>query len=153
MYRLASESKPISTRILWDDTTRTFHVTCADEELLPFIVALAKQYGVRVNGDGSWTFRDTKGLSLGPEAFSERARQRIEWGVATNPHKDEPRPLVDQPCVVEQTSITGPERQRSYEQVGPTVTLTGKKLTDPTEIPASKPTPNSLRRLFGSRED
>ena len=150
-YRLKSETLPIATRILWNDVDRTFHVTCADPELLPIIISLAKQYGVHVNGDGSWTFRDTKGLSLGPEAFSEQARVRIEWGVATNPHRDEPRPLVDQPKVVEATSITGPERPRSYEQVGPTVSIKGA-VTDPSDIP-SRPTANSLRRMFGGRED
>jgi hypothetical protein len=144
--------QPIATRILWNDSERVFHVTCGDQELLSLFMALARKHGVQANDDGSWTFPAM--VSLGPEEFSEQARRRIEWGLSRDFHKDEPRPLVDQPKVVEQTSITGPERPRSFESAGPVVALTSKSLTDPSAIPSSsKPTMNSLKRLFGNRED
>jgi hypothetical protein len=153
VHRLPSEVKPILTKILWNNTAKTWHVTTSDTEVLGLIARLARIMGVRADSAGAFTFPHS--AELGPDNFSPEARARIEWGYTLDPHQNEPRPLVQNVGgkVVECASIAGPEKPRmGLSQVGPVMVVkppTVDSIPDPRDTPAPTPSSIALKPLFG----
>jgi hypothetical protein len=122
--QLASEAhgKQISTRIVVNRATRSWDVVSSDPDVIPTLRSAARQWGVTMieRGDGAVEGSFPAGAELGPDAWSPRAKEVIEFGFSVEP-SIEARPIPQQ--IIEEAVMADPGRsvRGPAEQVGPVV--------------------------------